>query len=119
PVGPLGPKLDEMRRRIDNLQPFESTALYVTIREASNRMRAAFDPERINAVVLLTDGINDYQDPLTLTQLVRGLRSEGEDRAVRVFPIAYGGDADLKTLQAVAMASRGAAYDAGDPASID
>jgi Ca-activated chloride channel family protein len=119
PVGPLGPKLDEMRRRIDNLQPFESTALYVTIREAANRMRASFDPQRINAVVLLTDGINDYQDPLTLGGLVRNLRSESEDRAVRVFPIAYGGDADLKTLQAVATASRGAAYDASDPESID
>jgi Ca-activated chloride channel family protein len=38
---------------------------------------------------------------------------------VRVFPIAYGQDADLGELTKIADASRAAAYDASDPASID
>jgi Ca-activated chloride channel family protein len=39
--------------------------------------------------------------------------------AVRVFTIAYGDTADLPTLRRIAEASRGAAYDASDPDSID
>jgi len=38
---------------------------------------------------------------------------------VRVFTIAYGSDADKKVLQRIADATRGAAYDASDPASIE
>jgi Ca-activated chloride channel family protein len=36
-----------------------------------------------------------------------------------VFPIAYGANADLETLRLIADASRAAAYDSKDPASID
>ena len=39
-------------------------------------------------------------------------------RPVRVFPIAYGSDADLDVLRQIAEATNAAAYDASDPASI-
>ena len=52
-------------------------------------------------------------------RLVDALDAEDIDRAVRVFPIAYGEDADLGELTKIADASRAAAYDASDPASID
>ena len=35
-----------------------------------------------------------------------------------MFPIAYGGDADLGILRQIAEASNGAVYDASDPRSI-
>ena len=38
---------------------------------------------------------------------------------MRVFPIAYGEDADLEALTAIAEASQAAVYDASDPASIE
>ena len=37
---------------------------------------------------------------------------------MRVFPIAYGADADLNTLTRIAQASRAAVYDASDPTTI-
>jgi Ca-activated chloride channel family protein len=37
---------------------------------------------------------------------------------VRVFPISYGRDADLATLQRIADATNAAVYDASDPTSI-
>jgi Ca-activated chloride channel family protein len=38
---------------------------------------------------------------------------------VRVFPIAYGGDADVATLREIAEASNAALYTASDPATIN
>ena len=50
-----------------------------------------------------------------LDGLLRYLDSELN---VRVFPIAYGEDADLQTLTRIAQASRAAVYDASDPTTI-
>jgi Ca-activated chloride channel family protein len=38
---------------------------------------------------------------------------------VRIFPIAFSGDADLQTLSDIAEATDAAAYDATDPTTID
>jgi Ca-activated chloride channel family protein len=82
-------------------------------------MQESFDPTRINAVVLLTDGKNEYPEDVDLDGLLRQLETESEDTAIRVFPIAYGEDADLGTLTKIAEASRAAVYNSSDPASID
>jgi len=82
-------------------------------------MRQSYDPARINAVILLTDGKNDYPPDVDLDGLVHELQSQNESEAVRVFAIAYGADADLPTLRRISSASRATAYDAADPASID
>ena len=75
--------------------------------------------------MLLTDGVNDDGDTPTTTSSSTGsspsLRSGSEGQAsrpVRVFPIAYGADADLGVLRRIAEASSAAAYDASDPTSI-
>jgi Ca-activated chloride channel family protein len=78
-------------------------------------MRQQFDPERINGVVLLTDGRNEDPNNQDLPGLLRYLDSELN---VRVFAIAYGADADLGTLTRIAQASTGAVYDASDPTTI-
>ena len=119
PIGPVRDQKKELKERIGGLVPRNGTALYATTRLAARTMRKDFDVKRINAVVLLTDGRNEYPADTDLDGLLRELRSEGEDVAVRVFPIAYGEDADLDTLRLIAEASRAAAYDSKDPASID
>ena len=88
-------------------------------------MRDAYDASAINAVVLLTDGVNDdgdqNDDADQLDQLIRTLRGgEGVNaKSVRVFPIAYGQDADTATLRRIAEASNGALYSASNPATIN
>ncbi|MGE3661160.1 MAG: VWA domain-containing protein [Pseudonocardia sp.] len=106
-------------RLIEGLEPAGGTALYATTRAAVAQVRREFDPTRINAVVLLTDGVNEYPPDEDLDGLVADLDTEDERSRVRVFPIAYGADADLAVLRRIAQASTGAAYDAGDPESID
>jgi Ca-activated chloride channel homolog len=119
PIQPVQAVLGQLRTKIGSLTPQEGTALYATIRAANRTMESTYDPQRINAVVLLTDGRNEYPPDIDLNGLVRQLQTESEERAIRIFPIAYGEDADLGTLTRIAGASRAAAYNASDPASID
>jgi Ca-activated chloride channel family protein len=119
PVGPLGPRVAAFRQAIGSLIPLNATPLYTVTRAATRAMREDYDPSRINAVILLTDGKNDYPPDVDLDGVVRELQSQTEGQAIRVFAIAYGADADLPTLQRISAASRATAYNAADPASID
>ena len=119
PIGPLKPKLAAMKAQIQRLQPLNGTALYATTRAAHRDMSSAVDPKRINAVVLLTDGVNEYPADRDLDSLLRELRGSGEGTGVRVFPIAYGENADFDALTRIAEASRAAMYNSANPETID
>lgn len=118
-MGPLGSQKAHLQQVIDGLTPVNGTPLYAAIRSVHPAMRAHFDPARINALLVLTDGRNEYPQDDDLGSLVRSLQAAGEDRAVRIFTIGYGNDADLPTLKQIASAARGAAYNASDPRTID
>lgn len=124
-VGPVSEQRDELEQQIDALVPTNGTPLYSATATAYADALDAYDESRINAVVVLSDGVNDDgdrgDDADQLAELVADLEegSEGQaSRPVRVFPIAYGADADLATLGEIAEASSAAVYDASDPASI-
>ena len=119
PFGPAGENLDDVQGQISQLIAQGGTGLYATTRAAQRALQESFDPSRINAVVVLTDGKNEYPPDSDLESLVRQLSSEDADRQVRVFPIAYAPEADIGELRRIADASRAAVYDASDPASID
>ena len=119
PTGPVKTVLPTFRTKVQALQADGGTALYATTRAAVEHVRGSFDRSRINAVVLLTDGKNEYPPDNNLGQLVADLGGEETDTSVRVFPIAYGDKADLGVLREIAKASRAAAYDATDPATIE
>jgi Ca-activated chloride channel family protein len=119
PFTPIGRGKALLRREISALTPEGGTALYATARRAYRLMSASVTSDRISAVVLLTDGRNEYSPDSDLDSLERELSPEDTSRSVRFFPIGYGADADLPTLRGIAQAARGAAYDASDPASID
>jgi Ca-activated chloride channel family protein len=110
--------LPTYKQKVEALQPDGGTALYTTTREAVRQVQGSFDRDRINAVVLLTDGKNEYPQDNNLDALLTDIGGEDTDTSVRVFPIAYGTAADLDILKKIAAASRAAAYDASDPASI-
>ncbi|MBK5305136.1 MAG: VWA domain-containing protein [Frankiaceae bacterium] len=119
PFAPARQNLAAVKAKIADLQPDGGTGLYATVRAATKSLTASFDQQRINAVVVLTDGRNEFPADNNIASLVAELDPEDPDTAVRVFPIAYGEDADLGELTKIADASRAAAYDASDPASID
>jgi Ca-activated chloride channel family protein len=104
--------------KVKDLIPNGQTALYATTRAAVRSVRDSFDPTKINAVVLLTDGKNEYEKDNDLDSLLASLNTEDADSVVRVFPIAYGGQADFSVLQKIGKASRATAYDATNPATL-
>jgi Ca-activated chloride channel family protein len=116
---PLGPTRDEMARRIGQLHPSGGTPLYAVTRQAVEEVGRTARVETINAVVVMTDGKNEYPADIDLDGLIRQLTDSAAEGGVRVFTIAYGKDADLDTLKTISEASRGAAYDATDPTTID
>lgn len=118
PVAPIGQNKQRITQAVTNLTPLNGTPLYAAIRAGVRQMGAGFDSSRINAVVVLTDGRNEYPPDSDLASLVRALDGGGES-TLRVFSIAYGQGADLETLKQISQASRAAAYDATDPANID
>ena len=115
----LGPQRQEMTTRIEGLIPQGGTPLYAVTRKAVEEVRKSARPDTINAVVVMTDGKNEYPDDTDLDGLVRQLEDQANEGGVRVFTIAYGKDADIGTLKRISEASRAAVYDATDPLTID
>jgi Ca-activated chloride channel family protein len=125
PIGPVGEQRTELARSIESLLPREGTPLYAVTDASYNDMLGGFDAERIHAVIVLTDGRNDLggsNDQVAgFDELIESLSAESSGefaKPVRVFPIAYGTNADLATLEAIAAATTASAYDASDPQSI-
>jgi Ca-activated chloride channel family protein len=125
PTGRVADVGERLRSAVAALSPINDTPLYDVTKQTYQTAVAQFDPTRINAVVLLTDGRNDDDEPdddqRQLQDLLSALRAGNEGQAshaVRVFPIAYGADADADTLKAIADASSSAVYKATDPKTI-
>jgi Ca-activated chloride channel family protein len=93
--------------------------LYAAINEGVAFVRQGFARDRINAVVVLTDGKNDDPANSDLNGLLTSLRRQSEDDRVRVFTIAYGPSADADTLERIAHAARGTFYPATEARAID
>ncbi|MFE0592181.1 extracellular solute-binding protein [Micromonospora echinospora] len=125
---PEGPYREEVRlgdfdqkrinSRIAGLHVEGSTALYATVRAAHRHLLDRYDPERINAVVVLTDGKNEYTRDNDLARLLADVALD-PDRPVKVFCIAFDRDSNFATLDQIAKASSGKAFDATDPTKID
>jgi Ca-activated chloride channel family protein len=122
----IGDIREQLRARVETLIPENATPLYDVTQKAYTNALNAYDPARINAVVLLTDGKNDDgntdDDQRQLQAVIASLRSGGEGQAsrpVRVFTIGYGADADANVLMSIAEAASSASYLAKDPKTIN
>jgi Ca-activated chloride channel homolog len=121
PIGLVSDNKAALERNIRSLVPTQGTPLYTVAHDSYQKILDEFDATRINAVVLLSDGRNEDDRNNDLPGLLKFLRSrnEGEStKPVRIFPIAYGSDADEATLKRIAEATNAAAYSAVDPATI-
>jgi Ca-activated chloride channel homolog len=125
PVAPIGAMRDVLAEQILAQIPTNGTPLYDVTAKSYQSMLDTYDPSKINAVVFLTDGINDDgvldDDEQQFSDLITTLRagSEGaQSRPVRVFTISYSEAADTATLKAIAQATSAAHYDASNPATI-
>lgn len=87
-------------------------------------MRDDYDPQAINAIVLLTDGHNEDVGSLTQAELLKRIGDPAQHQ-IRVFTIAYGSEADeddtngRSALEEIANASGGKDYDAKRAETIE
>jgi Ca-activated chloride channel family protein len=120
PVSRLGDVRDELKARIQGLTATGNTALYEVTDKASEMMAQTWDPERINAIVLLSDGQNTEPYPGGAQALLDELDSPEQEISVRIFTVPYGHaeNADVDTLAAIARITKAAYYDATNPLDV-
>ena len=102
----LGANRPALTSAVNTLEAGGNTALLDAVRTAYWRLQRQADPERINAIVAMTDGKENASD-VTIRQLAEEIRAGNQQIPVIIFSIAYGDDADYEMLQALADASSG------------
>ncbi len=92
---------------ISRLEANGDTALLDGVRAAYVRLQREADTESINAIVAMTDGLENASS-VGVNELLDQIQSENASGVpVVIFTVAYGDDADHNLLQALAQASGG------------
>ena len=96
-----------------------ATGLYDTTLAAVQRVRESYDPEKVNSVLLITDGRNEDENGIDLDTLLAELaKIDDPTKPVPVIMIGFGPDTDLAAMQQIAQATKGAAYSASRPEDL-
>lgn len=106
---------------LDRIQPVPDgdTGLYDTYLAAYREMAASYKSDRVNAILMLTDGNDDDPDGISLKQLLSTIEEESNpNHPIPVFTIAFGPGIDLEPMQKVAKLTGGEAYQTENPAEI-
>jgi Ca-activated chloride channel family protein len=129
PIGPVGGRLPDGTLRKDaldatvynNLVPEGATGLYDTLLAAYKFMQNHWQADnRLNLLVMMTDGKNEDPDGLSQQQLIQQLRATANpDKPIQVLIIGYGPDTDLNELTTITKAVGGRAYPARTGADIE
>ncbi|NYE18395.1 vWA domain-containing protein [Microbacterium immunditiarum] len=116
----IGSSRDAFLAALGGIRSMGDTPLYQAVDTFAAQQAASWSPERINAVVLLSDGENDAPNAPTIgaDQVLANLRDLHHSTPVLLFTLAYGADADVKTLQSISGATGAHYYDATDPSKL-
>ncbi len=121
PTGNGGKQTDLLRRQAGLLPGLTNggTGTYDTVLEAYRVATREYNPAYYNSVMIMTDGANDDPDSIGLRQLLAELTAlRDEEKPVRIIPIGISTDADMASLNQIAAATGGQAYEARDPRDI-
>ncbi|WP_353810392.1 VWA domain-containing protein [Agromyces sp. SYSU T00194] len=96
-----------------------ATGLYDTTLAAVQRVTETYDPDRVNSVLLITDGRNEDANGIDLDTLLAELEDLQDPlRPVPVIMIGFGPDTDLDAMTKIAKVTGGAAYSASEPEDL-
>jgi Ca-activated chloride channel homolog len=126
PLGPAGAPVGGYPNRqvasvaaYKAMVPRTATGLYDSILAAYRSAKAAYRPDCVNTVVVITDGANEDPGSIELPQLLAQLRALHDPRKpVHVVTLAYGTGADPAALAQVAKVTDGLQFSSPDPNSI-
>ena len=95
------------------------TGLYDTIWAAYQKAKEQYDPDRVNAVVILTDGRNEDPNGISLEQLKANLRAASDpDRPIAITTIGIGPDVDPNALSQISKMTFSEFYAAPSPGDM-
>jgi Ca-activated chloride channel family protein len=85
------------------------TGLYDTTLAAFEQVKATYDRTKVNSVVILTDGRDEYDEgAIELNELLGRIReatASDPSKPVIVFPVGMGPDVDMDVLNQIAQAT--------------
>lgn len=117
PLAPLTDNRIQLQTAISDMRARGKTAVFDALELARAELEALppTEDDRITAIVLLSDGA-DNSSAIDLD----GLSANFEESGISIFPVAYGADADVSIVQAIAEFSRTQVVqgDTGDIARI-
>ncbi len=121
PIGPLTKQRDELDSALGAIapNPTGNTGLYDTVFDAYKTVLQGWDPDRVNDLVIITDGRNDDPGGLSLDQLVGKLKAiQNPDQPVQVIIIGIGTDVSAPDLKRITTTTGGDVFLAPDPSKI-
>ncbi|NJN66832.1 MAG: transporter substrate-binding domain-containing protein [Chloroflexaceae bacterium] len=123
PLSPLGEKRSEVEAIINSLQPDGPTPLHDATMQVYENLKTSGSADHIRAIVVLSDGRDEQIGPNdeilpgsthTLEEMLNAIQIGDEGgKAIKLFTIAYGADADRETLQRMAHITGGEPFDSG------
>jgi Ca-activated chloride channel family protein len=106
-----------LREQIQSLTADGGTALYDATLAMVRQFEQAGDSNRIRAIVVLSDG-QDTESTASIRELTTAIGAGREAlNPIIIIPVAYGADADVQSLNAIARASS-TSVQSGDPKNI-
>jgi hypothetical protein len=127
PVGPLPAEVGLISRRQqlqqinDSVRPLPGTPAEIdnAILAGYKQALASWQPNYSNALVVLTAGVDKAPGDLPAPTLIRKLRAlYNPDRRVEIIITMLGTAGDFATMQKIAAAGGGAAYEISDPTQV-
>ena len=120
PVADIGSTREDFLSALDGLHSMGDTPLYLAVDTFARKQAESWSSDRINAVVVLSDGENDTNTPtIGSEEMLATLGELHHKTPVLVFTLAYGADADVETLQSISGATGAHYYDATDPTKVE
>ncbi len=123
PSGRVGDVVEALRQNLKVLQANGGTTLYDSICRAVEQMNEAREEDeaagekRLYGIVVLSDG-RDTASQRSRSTMFSCLPSGEDVEGIKIFTIAYGGDAHENLLENIAGQTNGKFY-VGDPATIE
>lgn len=125
PLDSLSVNRQDLDKTIRGLQANGNTALYDAIDYASGELSKRKETDRINVVLVMTDGEENGSRPGLVagkgnpSRIIAAVRESARlnNTPVLIFTVAYGGEAELDVLRSISEATGGQAY-RSDPDTI-
>jgi hypothetical protein len=116
-----GTQRDSLSEAFGRLKPVPNgaTGLYDTTLAAYRAAMSSYADGKFNALVILTDGVNEDPGSISRTTLLKQLRQlASPERPVPLIMIAVGPEADKEEARQIAEATGGSGHEVSNPAQI-